>query len=255
MKPATSKSQIKKRVDAYLWKGRSLPLIKLRRVLAEDFSSMGRVAVIGGLIRDLAQVGSAGFKSDIDLVVDQDQRTVDDFARSVGAIKNRFGGYRYSPAGWHIDFWALKNTWASVQGHVQIVEMEDLIRCTFFTTDAMVYMLDNRSLITKDEYVSDLVCSRLEINLLPNPSPEGNLVRTVRRVLSRGMTMGPKLTSFVCNHLNTASYNYVVDTELRLYGHSYAQRYRDPRSLVSALISAPDSDSGEGMQYSLPIKG
>lgn len=253
MNLARSKSQIKNRVDAYLWRTRSQPLLELRKRLDEEFSSLGQVAVIGGLIRDLAQVGASGFKSDIDLVIDEDPCKVRDFARSVDAVQNTFGGFRYSTGSWNIDFWSLKNTWAGVQGHVHVRAMDDLLKCTFFTSDALLYIVDTKSLVSRDEYLADLLGSRLEINLLPNPSPRGNLLRAVRRLLSRRMRMGPKLNSFVETHLNPATFSYLVDTETRLYGYSYAREYGDPDCLYDALVNPSCRYNESEMQYSLPL--
>ena len=212
------------------------PLVRLRKLINEHFAPMGRTAIIGGLLRDLAHTGPRGFKSDVDIVLHADPLEVDRLASALGAVENKFGGFRYSDPLWNVDFWALERTWAHCAGHVSVKSLKDLTRCTFFTLDAVVYVLHSRELIADHSYVRDMYARQLEINLLPNPSPEGNLVRAVRRTLGWNMIAGPKLKRFFMETLDQHTFRHVVEMENRLYGFSHAEAYQDREELLEALL-------------------
>lgn len=233
---APSPTHLKRRVDDYLWGNQSVPLKRLREILKQHFMGIAPTAVIGGLIRDLARAGVDEFKSDVDLVVDAPNRNVVGMATRLKATANRFGGFSTTLGSWKVDFWALRNTWAHREGHVRISKLSDITRCTFFTADAVAYHLQERQIITRPEYLRDVRSNVLEINLRPNPSVEGNLLRATRRVLSRDMLLGDKLKEFVFDHLDDEAFEYIVQTEIRLYGHSFAQPYSNAERLTEALV-------------------
>jgi hypothetical protein len=217
---------------------------------------LGPTVILGGLVRDIAAEGVDGFRSDVDLVIDAPPIAVAKLANRLRAVENRFGGFGVSLPSWKIDFWALRNTWAHRAGYVRVRVLADVTKCTFFTMDAIAYDLEARRLYTRPEYIRDVHKRMLEINLLPNPSVEGNLVRTVRRCLSKDLLLGQQLREFVETELNETTYSYIVATELRLYGHSFAQRYGSAGQLEEALIY-PTARNASGVkatsQYWLAI--
>lgn len=232
---ALSRSHIKRRVDQYLWADESESLIRLRKIIYRYFTKYCHTLVLGGLVRDLAFGGVRAFKSDVDLVVDAPNSHVIKIAIALGASANRFGGFSATVGGWKIDFWALRNTWAHREKHVRIGRPADITKCTFFTADAIAYDLNKRSLHARPEYLRDMRKNVLEINLLPNPSIHGNLLRAVRRTLIHRMNIGPQLREFVTEHLDDRAFEYIIDTELRLYGHSYGAIYGDAEALREAV--------------------
>ncbi len=119
---------------------------------------------------------------------------------------------------------------------MRILHMEDIIKCTFFTYDAIAFDISNRELFAHEHYVSDLLTRRLEINLLPNPSVDGNLVRAVRRILSQNLVAGPILRAFLEQNINAASYQHIAMMEHKLYGYSFAEKYGTERHLLEALM-------------------
>ena len=233
---AASPTHLKRRLDEYLWLDRSGPLTKLREIFRAHFLPLGPTVILGGLVRDIAADGAEGFRSDVDLVLDAPPAAVKKLASRLQATENRFGGFGVSLPSWKIDFWALRNTWAHRAGHIRVRTLADVTKCTFFTMDAIAYDLEGRRLYARDEYIRDVHKRILEINLLPNPSVEGNLVRTVRRSLSKDLLLGGQLRDFVEEELNDVTYSYIVSTELRLYGYSFAQRYGSADQLREALI-------------------
>ncbi|CDX27986.1 conserved hypothetical protein [Mesorhizobium sp. ORS 3359] len=162
-----------------------------------ELREYGRLVMIGGAIRDIALFGNAGFKSDLDLVIDTNDLV--DFERRmkvIGARVNRFGGYALPLRRWQVDVWPLKRTWAHLNGHVRVESFKDLPKATFFTCDAVIYDLEERNLISRDGYFDELSKRVLEVNLLPNPNPKGNAVRAIRYSLLKGFRWGPGLAKF-----------------------------------------------------------
>ena len=56
MQPAETLPKLKRRIDDYLRED-ALPIRRLREILATRFQPLGPVAIIGGLVRDIARRG------------------------------------------------------------------------------------------------------------------------------------------------------------------------------------------------------
>lgn len=225
MKTADSLHHVKQRVDDYLWRSKAEPIRRLRAVLDEHFLRFDSIAIIGGLVRDLALHGRDGFSSDVDLVIDVDPISLDDFAISLGATRNRFGGFGLSTPWWKIDFWALRNTWAYRQHYVNLRQLSDIMKTTFFDCDAIIYDLRSRKVMAMEGYVQRLHDRVIDINLLPNPSTDGNLIRAIRRILMWDMKAGPKLRHFIDNHLDDDALERICRVEKAIYPISMASKF------------------------------
>lgn len=193
----------------------------MRRRLRE-IGGLGPLVLIGGMLRDLALFGNADFKSDLDFVIDP--LDCDEFERRmnrIGASVNRFGGYSLPVNRWRIDIWPLQKTWAYASGHVVVKKFEDLKKITFFDCDAIIYSLEDGTLSTASGYFDQLKNRVLEINLRPNPNPEGNAVRAFRYAIKKGFVWGPELTNFVAEILENIGWDGLSDREKRSFNSSY----------------------------------
>jgi hypothetical protein len=257
MTPAQSQTHLKRRLDDYIWREQALPMAKLRELLQTEFMPLGDVFVIGGLVRDIARFGKTRFKSDVDLVLAAPPKTVERFAARLNATPNRFGGFGVKTGNWKIDFWSLRNTWAHREGHVFIRNEKDLLKCTFFDIDSVVYNLNSRELVAEACYLDRIHDRSIDINLRPNPSEDGNLLRAVRRVLSWNLTPGPALREFFENSLSAPSFEMLQATESRLYPHyAYSRLYEHHEALLEALIMTRSRRlwrHGTSAQYHLPF--
>jgi hypothetical protein len=234
---AADNAHLKQRLDRYLWHDDSMPLVHLRRLLNVHFGAFQRVAIIGGLVRDFARRGVSGFRSDVDLVIDAPQQDVASLANRLGAQANRFGGYAYKHPNWKIDFWALETTWAARSGHVNVVTLTDLTKCTFFDWDAVLYDISKKKIIAKDGYFEGLRQNRIEINLLATPSIQGNLLRSVRRLLLWNLEAGPQLKDFISSHLDAESFEAIAKTELSIFPNPVLRLFGNVDALVEQLFS------------------
>ena len=253
---ATDKHVLKKRLDRYVWESRASRSVLLRKLLETHFMQVGRVAIVGGMVRDFARRGRKGFSSDVDLVIEANPDDVSALAQTLNAKANRFGGYSSLLGSWKIDFWALHTTWSHRQGHAEISNLEDIISCTFFDLDAIIYDLDSRAVYCDVSYFDRLKSGQLDVNLLPNPSIHGNLLRAVRRLLLWDLELGPRLAQFIDAHLDDASFAQIAETNRALYGDSLLSRLGDERRL-RALLESRDERKSIATFYAeqLPLPG
>ena len=234
--PARDSHLVKRRIDAYLQRDKSMPVARLRALLAEQFADFERTAIIGGLVRDFARRGRSSFRSDVDLVIEAPRADVSRLAARLGAIPNRFGGYAYHHPHWKVDFWAMEATWAIVEGHASATRLEDLLQCTFFDCDAIMYDLGTGKVSAKESYFDALANNSIEINLQPNPSIEGNLLRAIRRVFAWGSEPGPKLRQFILDNLNEATFDRIAQTEARIYSTAVTADFLSAPALTGCLL-------------------
>jgi hypothetical protein len=240
---------LKRRLDRYFWANETGEMVFLRRVLEDRFTTFNRIAVIGGLVRDFAREGRAGFRSDVDLVIDAPADRVAALAAELGATSNRFGGFGCKQGPWKIDFWALETTWA--RRHVSVQSLEDIIACTFFDWDAIAYDLKGRRLICADNYLGRIRKRTLDINLLPNPSPMGNLMRAVRRLVLWKLQAGPSLQGFISEHLDEAALRFIHEKEAELFASPVSTRWSTACEARAALLS--NVHGRNGVQFELRL--
>lgn len=236
MSTAPNNQALKRRLDRYFWANSTGEMVFLRQVLEHRFAAFERIAVIGGLVRDFAHEGRAGFRSDLDLVIDAPADRVAELAAELGATANRFGGFGCKQGPWKIDFWALETTWA--RRHVPVQKLEDIVTCTFFDWDSIAYDLNGRRLICPEHYLDRIRKKTLDINLLPNPSPMGNLVRAVRRLVLWKVQPGPALQRFINEHLDDAALRFIHEKEAELYVSPVSMRWNTAAEARAALISS-----------------
>lgn len=235
MSIAPNRKALKKRMDRYLWDNNSEEMKLLQEALHNHFDRFARVAIIGGLVRDIAREGRSSYRTDVDLVIEDSSENVAKLAKSINAIPNRFGGYGFKDGLWKIDFWALETTWA--RRHIPVNTIEDLIKSTFFDWDAVAYVIHERKLICCEKYLEILSTSVLDINLHPNPSTMGNLVRAIRRIAIWNAKPGPALANFIDEHLNEDSLSYIQEKEKELYQMQVSTKWKSASEAKNFLFS------------------
>lgn len=184
----------------------------------------GRLALVGGMLRDLSLFGNADFRSDLDFVITPyDLEEFESHMRRIGAKMNRFGGYALPSRKWRIDVWALQKSWAHVNGHVKLSTINDLRKATFFNCDAIIYDLASKNIRTYPGYFDDMAQKLLELNLEPNPNPEGSAVRAIRYSLLKGFHWGPKLTKYVAETVNRSGWASLSAREAKSFNTQYLE--------------------------------
>jgi hypothetical protein len=181
----------------------------------------GDIYLFGGVLRDLALLGQRGFNSDIDLVVEGDWDNCARYLRSLGAAINKFGGYRFTVAGWPVDIWSAKETWAIRQGIVSYRGIGSLTQTTVLNWDAILMNWRTRTFIHCENYIEAINARLLDIVLEQNPNPLGMAVRVFRHLYLKDAA---KVTSGAAEYLAKCASTYSFETirreEMRSYGNS-----------------------------------
>lgn len=245
---------LKGRLDRFVWENATPEAVLLRALLTANFMRFEAVGIIGGLVRDFALGGRYAFKSDLDLVIQGDPREVEELASRVGAVANRFGGYGYTEGPWKIDFWALQHTWAVTAGHVAVRDLADVVQCTFFDWDAVMYDLRHRKVVCDKTYFQRIHSRRLEISLRSNPGEMGNLLRAARRIIRWHLTLGPVLTDFIAERLDDETFEALKVNERRKYGDRILDRFTSAAELRAVLLDSKRSQLELAGQMALPLE-
>lgn len=214
--------------------------------------SLGDVALIGGAIRDLARAGREGFASDLDFVVHGSSHS--GFHRVMQqnrAVPNRFGGFALSYGQWGaVDVWHLEDTWARTAGLRRVENLSDLLKCTFFDWDAVVFDVRTRRLTFEAGYLERLRLGIMELNLEENPNPAGSIVRALRRAALWNVRFGPKLTSFCIRQLESQTWEGLVARDRRVFG-SPVLAFVDPEAVYRQLRT-PTDVAGRMVSWPVP---
>ena len=124
--------------------------------------------------------GARGFRSDFDVVVDGSWGHVINYLYGVGAVRNRFGGYRLCVGGSDVDVWAARDTWAIKEGLVQYQGIESLLKTTILNWDAILMDWRTKEILCGTLYFDEIRTRTMDIILEANPNPLGAAVRAFR---------------------------------------------------------------------------
>lgn len=166
-------------------------------------AEFGQFVVIGGVVRDLHFENARRFRSDVDFVCAPE--SIVEFERFIVGLrakKNRFGGYGILLEHGKIDIWPLERTWAATEGHISVRGLDDLLRCTFFDWDAVIYDPCQNRLNRIDGYFQRTAKRVLDVNLAENPNPAGNAVRALRYARRWNASFTPALALHVMRQIN-----------------------------------------------------
>lgn len=235
MTPKISEIELKQKIHYFLsnsarGKGQVSSFIR-------QLCQLGEVAIIGGLIRDLALNRHHRHKSDIDLVTECSDQTLENFLNksNLPFTKNKFGGYRVALVDWDLDIWSLDKTWAFSQDLVQDISFKGLLKTTFFNWDAIIYLVNHDQLIYDQHYFDDINRRILSINLPHNPNTEGTLRRIAKFHKDiEGIVLRKELEDFVTETTATLSKNKQSASITNLY--NWILKYRQENSLFPSSI-------------------
>jgi len=181
----------------------------------------GDVYLFGGLLRDLALLGRSGFNSDIDLVVEGSWYNCVAYLESLGARRNKFGGYRLEVAGWPVDIWNAEETWAIKQGLVRYKGIASLTDTTVLNWDAILMNWRTKIFICRKNYLEEINTRLLEVVLEKNPNPLGMAVRVFRHFcLKDARKITPTAAKYLANCARTFNFSDLKNSEICSYNNS-----------------------------------
>jgi len=181
----------------------------------------GDIYLFGGLIRDIALYGKRGFSSDIDVVVEGEWDNCVRYLESLGAVRNKFGGFRLEVAGWPVDIWNAEQTWAIKEGFVQYKSIASLIETTVLNWDAILMNWRTRHFICSENYLQQLKDRVLDIVLKDNPDPLGMTVRVFRHLCSKdARKISADAVIFLAQKTEEYSFEVIKNREISSYGNT-----------------------------------
>lgn len=181
----------------------------------------GNVYLFGGLLRDMALLGKRGFNSDIDVVVEGKWTYCINYLESLGAQRNKFGGYRLEVAGWPVDIWNAEETWAIKHGFVKYNGIASLTETTVLNWDAILMNWKTRNFIYRQNYLEQLRARVLDIVLEDNPDPLGMTVRVFRHLCSKdARKITAEAVIFLAKKTGEYDFDTVKNREISSYGNT-----------------------------------
>lgn len=190
------KSKLKERVK-YFFKSHSHERSEVG-VFINDLKPLGEIAVFGGMLRDLSCGGNKSFFLDVDLVIDSKEKGVlGNFLKKYQVKKNSFGGHRIFLNRWKIDLWQLEETWAFRENHIHGSNLDNLVKTTFFTWDAIIYKVNTGSVYHIDNYFELLKSGVIDINFEANKNPLGIATRALQLSLKNSAKLSPRLVKYI----------------------------------------------------------
>jgi predicted nucleotidyltransferase len=186
-----------------------------------DALPSGDIYLFGGILRDMALFGRKGFNSDIDLVVEGSWHNCVSYLESLGARKNKFDGYRLEVAGWPIDIWNAKETWAIKQGYVSYMGIASLTETTVLNWDAILMNWRTRNFICREDYLQAINAKLLDIVLEENPNPLGMAVRVFRHLcLKEAQRVTPSAANYLATCTSKFTFDEIKRSEISSYGNT-----------------------------------
>lgn len=181
----------------------------------------GNLYLFGGVLRDLALFGRRGFHSDVDIVVEGSWGWLESYLEGVGAVRNKFGGYRLFVGDWPIDVWNAEDTWAIRRGLVSYAGIASLTKTTVLNWDAVLMNWRTGSFVCDANYLTTLRDRALDIVLEDNPNPIGMAVRVLRHLSSKdARRVGLRAITYLERVTSEFSYVELKNSEVASYGSS-----------------------------------
>lgn len=209
---------LRKRLQRLLGENGRKAASEISTVILPQLKKVGKLVLFGGAVRDVARLGVRLFRSDLDFVLyDGDVGAFEALMTQLAGPPNRFGGFSIRYERWKVDIWALEKTWARTAGLRSVSQIQDLLACTFFDWDAILYNLETRAILARPGYFDALDACVMDINLEENPNPTGSLVRALRRGALWHVRFGPKLTAFVQRRLDQTPWDELVAIDQKAF--------------------------------------
>lgn len=150
------------------------------RKMLEKMENIGKIYLIGGVLREFQDHNSIQYLRDIDIVIDVfDEKEWGFFLQNYKPTKNEFGGNKFKCSGLIFDAWRIEETWAFRNRLVPFKKQEEakcLINTVYLNLDGIVYDWTNEQWHMK-KYREAMQSRILDVVLKENPKKELNLAR------------------------------------------------------------------------------
>ena len=210
----TFEKHLERNLGEYLGR-RTVGRPKLKEAIAEVISVLPDTVIFGGMIREFALGNARGFVSDIDLVSSASQDDISVAAAKYDAVRNKFGGFRFSIGKQRFDVWSLPDTWAFRNGFALGETFADLLTTSFFNLDAACYHVTRKELLLLPGYERWIHDRILDVNLLQNPQPPSMARRALSLIHTRQLGVTRRLAEYISIRLGNEGLSWVDQILMR----------------------------------------
>lgn len=202
--------------------------------------SDGDIYIFGGILRDLAMLGSRGFSSDVDIVVIGQINELFHFLKKYDARLNKFGGFRLHVDNWPVDIWQAEETWAVKNNIIEYQGISSLLGTTILNWDSILMNWRTDKILYKENYFEDICSGTMDIVLFENPNPLGMLVRILRHMQHKE---AKRITRRTQEYITKMTRKFSLDEVLCYEKNSYSKVYVDKQIYESFKGFDPIADS------------
>lgn len=206
---------------SYLREGNSIWGNTLNTLEGLIKSKGGKVAIVGGFIRDLYFIKDEFSPRDLDLVVDDIY--VLELESQVNQLcigKTSLGGYRLVVNNCSVDIWRVQDTVSfAIENHL-FPSFANLPRLTFLNIESIVVELQEDKLVKiyDNGFSKAINSSILDINYELNSDPKRNIMKSLMHSKSLKMRIGKSLAKYIVNHSKTISLIALKEAQEKYYG-------------------------------------
>lgn len=224
--PAENEIELQKRLANYIHSKKNEEWSSHVAKFLEEISEAtdGRCYIYGGLLRDLALIGSEAIcsSSDIDVVVDDDMEKIRKLLTQGNLERNKFGGYRMKIFGKQIDLWSAKHSWFFQNGSFAFEGISSLTKTTILNWDAILLNWKTKKVIASENYFELVNSKTLEILNTCNPNPLGMTVKILRNICQKSPShITPESIVEINKLINQYSIKKIIHYEKNNYEVQY----------------------------------
>jgi hypothetical protein len=132
----------------------------------------------------------------------------------------------------------------------RVEQLSDLLRCTFFDWDSVVFDLRTGQLLFDDAYLRRLKLGLMDLRLASNPNPAGSLVRALRRAALWRVRFGRELSEFSRYYLSVLDWQDLVERDKAAFGDAVLAHL--DRAELTLTLETTDEVAGTGSTFPVP---
>jgi len=188
----------------------------------------GRIAIVGGFIRDLYLSKEEFSPRDIDLVVDN--MTIIELEKQINQFcvgKTSLGGYKLIINDCYIDIWRVQDTFSFTIEKKLLPSFNNLSYTTFLNIESIVIELQENKLVTiHDNGFSNAINTGiLDINYELNSFPPRNIVKSLTITKNLNMKISKALAEYIVKHNKEIQPIDLKETQERYYGEQSLKEF------------------------------
>lgn len=208
---------ITKRINNYVWN--KLFVTAKEKKFLSDILKDTDVMIFGGVIREFVFNNFQKVDHrDIDLVIVNKSKNIEDLLNKYLLNRNSFGGYKLKIDNKDIDIWEFNTTWAIKNQYPLFYSMTEFLPNTsFFNINAVVFSIGKNKLLASDGFIKFFEDEVLDIEFGLNPLPSLCLIKTFEYHEKYKLKLSPSIKNYITKNFKDAKLD-LTKTQIKHYG-------------------------------------